>query len=48
MSFDLLCRLNGLGLIQGLLKLTFEKDLACSPCGHGKIIAASNLPINLG
>jgi hypothetical protein len=48
MSFDLLCRLNGLSSIPGLLKLTFEKDLACSPRGHGKIIAASNSPINLG
>jgi hypothetical protein len=29
MSFDFLCRLSGLVLIQGLLKLTFEKDLTC-------------------
>jgi hypothetical protein len=29
MSFDYLCRLSGLDLIQGLLKLTFEKDLTC-------------------
>jgi hypothetical protein len=29
MSFDILCRLSGLVLIQGLLKLTFEKDLTC-------------------
>jgi hypothetical protein len=26
-SFNLLCRLSGLALIQGLLKLTFENDL---------------------
>jgi hypothetical protein len=31
MSFDLLYRLSGLSLIRGLLKLTFENDLACSP-----------------
>jgi hypothetical protein len=30
-----------------LLKLEFEKDLACFPCWHGKMIVASNLPINL-
>jgi hypothetical protein len=47
MSFDLLCRLSGLGLIQGLLKLTFENDLACFPSWHGKMIAASNSPINV-
>jgi hypothetical protein len=29
MSFNFLCQLSGLGLIRGLLKLTFEKDLAC-------------------
>jgi hypothetical protein len=29
MSFDFLSRLSGLGLIRGLLKLTFEKDLTC-------------------
>jgi hypothetical protein len=29
MSLDLLCWLSGLGLIRGLLKLTFEKDLTC-------------------
>jgi hypothetical protein len=45
MSFDLLCRLNDLGLIRGLLKLTFENDLTCCHCWHGKMIAASNSPI---
>jgi hypothetical protein len=29
MSFDFFCRLSGLGLIQGLVKLMFEKDLSC-------------------
>jgi hypothetical protein len=29
MSFDFLYRLSGLGLIQGLLNLTFEKNLTC-------------------
>jgi hypothetical protein len=47
MSFDLLCRLSGLGLIRGLLKLMFEKDLACFSCWHVKMIAASILLINL-
>ena len=47
MSFDLLCRLSGLGLIRGLPKLTFEKDLVCAPCRHGKMIAASHAPFNL-
>jgi hypothetical protein len=27
MSFNLLCRMSGLGLIRGLLKLMFEKNL---------------------
>ena len=47
MSFDLLCRLSGLGLIRGLPKLTFEKDLVCAPCRHGKMIAASHAPVNV-
>ena len=47
MSFDLLCRLSGLGLIRGLPKLKFDKDLVCAPCRHGKLIAASHPPINL-
>jgi hypothetical protein len=42
LSFDLLCRLSSLDLIQGLPKLKFEKDLVCHPCCHGKMIAASN------
>jgi hypothetical protein len=29
MCFNLLYRVSGLGLIRGLLKLLFEKDLTC-------------------
>jgi hypothetical protein len=29
MSFEFLCRLSRLGLIQGFLKLMFEKELTC-------------------
>jgi transposase InsO family protein len=42
LSFDLLYRLSSLDLIQGLPKLKFEKDLACHPCRHGKMIVASH------
>jgi transposase InsO family protein len=42
----LLCRLSGLGLLQGLPLLKFESDLVCAPCHHGKIITASHSPIN--
>ena len=42
MSFDLLTRLSSLGIIQGLPKLKFEKDLVCHPCRHGKMVAASH------
>ena len=42
MIFDLLCRLSSLGLIQGLPKLEFEKDLVCHPCCHDKMVAASH------
>jgi hypothetical protein len=45
LSFYLLCRLSSLGLIQGLSKLKFEKDLVCHPCRHGKMIVASHFPI---
>jgi hypothetical protein len=38
-SFNVLC--------QGLLKLPFEKNFSCLPCCHGKMVAASILPINL-
>jgi transposase InsO family protein len=46
LSFDLLCRLNVLGLLQGLPLLKFESDLVCAPCHHGKMIAASHSPVN--
>ena len=46
LSFDLLSRLSSLGLIRGLPKLKFEKDLVCHPCRHGKMIAASHPPVN--
>ena len=45
LSFDLLCRLSSLDLIQGLPKLKFEKDLVCHPCRHGKMVAASHSPV---
>ncbi len=45
MSFDLLCRLSSLDLIQGLPKLKFEKDIVCHPCRRGKMIVASNSPV---
>ena len=35
MSFDLLCRLSGLGLLQGLPLLKFVSNLICAPCRHG-------------
>jgi hypothetical protein len=46
LSFDLLCRLSGLGLLRGLPLLKFESDLVCAPCRHGKMIAASYSLIN--
>jgi hypothetical protein len=46
LSFDLLCRLSGLGLLRGLLLLKFESNLDCTPCHHGKMIAASHSPVN--
>jgi hypothetical protein len=42
LSFDLLCRLSGLGLLRELSMLKFESDLVCAPCRHGKMIAASH------
>jgi hypothetical protein len=41
LSFDLLCRLSGLGLLQGLPLLKFESNLVCAPCCHDKMIVAS-------
>jgi transposase InsO family protein len=46
LSFDLLCRLSGLGLLQRLSLLKFESDLVCAPCHHGNMIAASHSPVN--
>jgi hypothetical protein len=45
LSFDLLCRLSSLGLIQGLPKLKFQKDLICHPCHHNKMVATSHSPV---
>jgi hypothetical protein len=47
LSFDLLCRLSGLGLLRGLPLLKFKSDLVCAPYRHGKMIAASHSPINI-
>jgi hypothetical protein len=46
LSFDLLCRLSGLGLLRGLPLLKFESDLVCAPCRHGKMIAAFHSLVN--
>ena len=46
LSSDLLSRLSSLGLIRGLPKLKFEKNLVCHPCRLGKMIAASHPPVN--
>jgi hypothetical protein len=46
MSFDLLCQLNGLGLLRGLPLLKFESNLVCAPCRHDKMIAASHSLVN--
>jgi hypothetical protein len=45
LSFDLLSRLSGLGLVRGLPKLKYQKDLVCAPCRHGKIVVASHPPL---
>jgi hypothetical protein len=46
LSFNLLCRLSGLGILQGFPLLKFESDLVCAPYHHGKMIAAFHSPIN--
>jgi hypothetical protein len=46
LSFDLLYRLSGLGLLRGLLLLKFECDLACAFCHHGKMIVDSYSSVN--
>jgi hypothetical protein len=45
LSFDLLSCLSGLGLVRGLPKLKYQKDLVCVPCRHGKMVAASHPPL---
>jgi hypothetical protein len=45
-SFDLLCRLSGLGLHRGLPLLKFESNLVCACCRYGKMIVASHSPVN--
>ncbi|WVZ97529.1 hypothetical protein U9M48_043055 [Paspalum notatum var. saurae] len=47
LSFDLLVRLSSMGLIRGLPKLKAENDLACHPCRHGKMVAASHTRYDL-
>jgi hypothetical protein len=47
LSFDLFCRLSGLGLLRGLPLLKFESDLVCAPCHHGKMIVASHSSVNI-
>ncbi|WVZ63573.1 hypothetical protein U9M48_013196 [Paspalum notatum var. saurae] len=46
LRFDLLVRLSSMGLIRGLLKLRAEKDLVCHPYHHGKMVAASHIPVS--
>ncbi|WVZ51891.1 hypothetical protein U9M48_002991 [Paspalum notatum var. saurae] len=46
LSFDLLVRLSSMGLIRGLPKVRAEKDLVCHPCHHGKMVAASHIPVS--
>jgi hypothetical protein len=42
LSFDLLSHLSGLGLVRGLPKLKYQKDLVCALCRHGKMVASSH------
>jgi hypothetical protein len=44
-SFDLLAHLSGLGLVRGLPKLKYQKDLVCAPCRHGNMVATSHPPL---
>jgi transposase InsO family protein len=46
LRFDLLCRLNDVGLLRGLSLLKFESSLVCVPCHHGKMITTSHSLIN--
>jgi hypothetical protein len=45
LSFDLLSRLSGLGLVRGLPRLKYQKDLVCAPCRHGKMVVAFHQPL---
>jgi hypothetical protein len=45
LSFNLLSHLSGLGLVRGLPKLKYQKDLVCDPCRYGKMVAASHPPL---
>jgi hypothetical protein len=46
LSFNLLCPLNGLGLLRGLPLLKFESNLVCAPCHHGQMITAFHSLVN--
>jgi hypothetical protein len=46
LSFNLLYRLSGLGLLRGLPLLRFESNLVCTPRCHGKMIAAYHSLVN--
>jgi hypothetical protein len=46
LSFNLLCRLSGLGLLRGLPLLKFESNLICAPCHHGKMITTTHSLVN--
>jgi transposase InsO family protein len=45
LSFDLLSRLSGLGLVRVLPRLKFQKDLVYAPFRHGKMVGTSHLPL---
>jgi hypothetical protein len=45
LSFDLLSCLSRLGLVRGLPKFKYQKDLVCAPCRHGKMVATSHPPL---
>jgi hypothetical protein len=46
LSFNLLCRLSGLGLPRGLPLIKCESNHVCAPCLHSKMIAASHYVVN--
>jgi transposase InsO family protein len=45
LSFDLLSRLGGIGLVRGLPKLKYQNDLVCASCKQDKMVAASHPPL---